>query len=70
MRADIKKEAAMGSLRVPLSGAVHAREQNVEPGAGAGGESLSRSSRMGVSFMESLLLPPYHTCQRRANATR
>lgn len=28
----------MGSLRVPLSGAVHAREQDVEPGAGAGGK--------------------------------
>ena len=28
----------MGSLRVPLPGAVHAREQDVEPGAGAGGE--------------------------------
>ena len=30
MRADIKKEAAMGSLRVPLSGAVHARELEQE----------------------------------------
>lgn len=28
----------MGSLRAPLPGAIHAREQDVEPGAGAGGE--------------------------------
>lgn len=28
----------MGSLRVPLPRAVHAREQDVEPGAGAGGK--------------------------------
>ena len=28
----------MGSLRAPLPGAIHAREQDVEPGAGVGGE--------------------------------